>query len=124
VNVIGIGVDVVEVQRMERVLARHPRFVARVYAKEEADYCLSQAFPAPCFAARWAAKEACVKALGGIPEGRWRDIRVVRGDDGAVSIDLVGTAKARAQEIGAERVLVSVAHERSVAVAYCLAVAP
>ena len=80
---------------------------------------------ATCFAARWAAREACVKALGGVPGGwRWHDVRVGRGRGGAPQMELGGAAAARATDIGVDRVLVSFSHEREVAVAFCLAVGP
>src|SRR5438067_13250655 len=102
------------------MLQRDEGFVERVYSDEEIALCAAADRPAECFAARWAAREACAKALGGIPEGKWRDIRVVRGDNGEVGVELDGAARARAAEVGAERVLLSFAHERSQAVACCL----
>ena len=124
VNVIGLGVDVVDVARIERMLDRDDGFVERVFSEEEIAFCTAAARPAECFAARWAAREACAKALGGIPEGRWRDIRVVRRDGGPVEIELDGVARARAEDVGADRLLVSFAHERDQAVACCLALGP
>jgi len=121
VEVIGLGVDIVEVARIERILARRPRFVQRVFSDEEIAYCEGTGRPAQCFAARWAAREACAKALGGIPGGRWREIRVVRSEEGSVSIELDGTARARASEVGVERMMVSFAHEHGTTVACCLA---
>jgi holo-[acyl-carrier protein] synthase len=121
VNVIGLGVDVVDVGRIERILERDDGFVRRVFSEDEIELCGRSARPAECFAARWAAREACAKALGGIPEGNWRDIRVVRGDAGDVGVELDGAARARAREIGVERVLLSFSHERTQAVACCLA---
>jgi holo-[acyl-carrier protein] synthase len=121
VNVIGMGVDIVDVGRIARLLERRPGFVTRIFSDEEIDYCDRSGRRAECYAARWAAREACAKALGGIPGGRWRDIRVVRADDGVVTLDLVGPARDRASEVGADRLLVSFAHERGAAVACCLA---
>ena len=120
-NVVGLGVDLVDVERIERMLERDDGFVERVFSEEEISHCSDAARPAECFAARWAAREACAKALGGIPEGRWRDIRVVRSESGSVEIELDGVARDRAAEVGAERLLVSFAHERDRAVACCLA---
>ena len=121
VNVIGLGVDVVDVARIERILERHDGFVARVFSDEEIAFCERSARPAECFAARWAAREACAKALGGIPEGNWRDIRVVRAESGEIAVELDGAARERAREVGIDRLLLSFAHERSQAVACCLA---
>jgi holo-[acyl-carrier protein] synthase len=123
VNVIGVGIDLVDVGRIERVLERRPRFAERVFSDEERAYCeRSPTVRATCYAARWAAREACVKALGGVPGGwRWHDIRVVRRRGGAPEMELDGPARMRARAIGAERVLVSFSHERDAAVAMCVA---
>jgi holo-[acyl-carrier protein] synthase len=120
VKVIGLGIDIVDVKRIERMLEDRD-FVTRIFSQEEIDLCEGSARPAECYAARWAAREACAKALGGIPEGRWRDIRVVRHDEG-VRIELDGVARERAASVGVDRVLVSFAHERDQAVACCLAI--
>ncbi len=117
-----MGVDIVDVGRIARLLERRPGFVTRIFSDEEIDYCDRSGRRAECYAARWAAREACAKALGGIPGGRWRDIRVVRSGDGVVTLDLVGTALTRASEVGADRMLLSFAHERGAAVACCLAI--
>jgi holo-[acyl-carrier protein] synthase len=121
VNVIGLGVDVVDVARIEQILERGDGFIRRVFSDDEIAFCQRAAHPAECFAARWAAREACAKALGGIPEGNWRDIRVVRQDGGDIGIELDGVAQERAREVGVDRILLSFAHERSQAVACCLA---
>ena len=112
--------DIVDVARIERLIDEDRGFVTRVFSSEEIAHCDEAARPAECYAARWAAREACAKALGGIPEGRWRDIRVVRSDD-RPEIELDGVARARADELGARRIMVSFSHERDHAVACCLA---
>jgi holo-[acyl-carrier protein] synthase len=123
-NVLGLGVDVVDVARVEQILERRPAWVQRIFSEAEIEHCEASGQRGRCYAARWAAREACAKALGGVPGGRWSEIRVVRGDDGQVVIELDGAAARRAGEIGADRVLVSFSHERGVAVATCLAVGP
>ena len=121
----GVGVDVVDVARMGRILDRHPRFAPRHFSAEEAAYCDGRGSQRPAaYAARWAAKEAFAKALGGIPHGRWREVAVVRATDGALSLAIEGRAKVRMDALGATEVHVSVAHERDVAVATCVAVGP
>ena len=119
-DVIGIGVDIVDVARIERMLDEDPGFVTRVFSTEEISHCEGAARPAECFAARWGAREACAKALGGIPDGRWSDIRVVRTDE-RPEIELDGVARARADALGARRIMVSFSHEHDHAVACCLA---
>jgi len=125
-DVVGIGVDVCDVRRVEALLERRPRFAERVFSEAERAYCERSPLLRPtCYAARWAAREACVKALGGVPGGwRWHGGRVGRERSGAPVIELSGTAADRARDIGVDRVLVSFSHERDVAVAFCLAVAP
>ncbi|HEX2031720.1 MAG TPA: holo-ACP synthase [Actinomycetota bacterium] len=123
-RIVGIGVDVVEVDRVKGLLERHPRFRDRVFTPEEIAYCERKYTPAECYAARWAAREACIKALGGIRGVRWRDIRVERAPSGAPALALAGAARERAEAVGASEVLVSLGHERSVATAFCVAVGP
>jgi holo-[acyl-carrier protein] synthase len=122
VRIVGVGVDVVEVGRVERLLATRPSFRRRVFTPGEAAYCDGKATPAQCFAARWAAREAGRKALGGVRGLRWHDISVERAPSGAPHLALNGAAKARADRLGVDDVLVSFSHERSVAVAFCVAV--
>jgi holo-[acyl-carrier protein] synthase len=121
VRIVGIGVDVVEVQRIRKLLESRPGFRDRVFTSDEIDECQAQSDPAPCFAARWAAREAATKALGGVPELGWREIEVRKGPDGGPHLALEGKARARATEVGADEVLVSLSHEKSVAAAFCIA---
>jgi holo-[acyl-carrier protein] synthase len=121
-RVVGVGVDVVEVERVERLLRTRPSFRDRVFTPAESSYCEGKARPAECFAARWAAREAARKALGGVRGLRWLDISVARARTGAPHLALSGAAKARADDLGVDHVLVSFSHERSVAVAFCVAV--
>ncbi|MGH2710413.1 MAG: holo-ACP synthase [Actinomycetota bacterium] len=121
-RILGIGVDIVEVQRIRDLMEARPGFRDRVFTSGEIVDCQQEADPAPCFAARWAAREAATKALGGIPQLDWREIALRRGPDGDPHLALEGSAKARAQEVGAEQVLVSISHEKSVAAAFCIAV--
>ncbi len=120
--ILGIGIDVVEVARMEAAVG-HPdrgrRFRERVFTEGERAYCDAKASSAASYAVRFAAKEAVMKALGrdtawGFP---WLDIEVVRPDDGAPQIRLHGRAQKLAAARGATHVHVSLTHERSVAAA-------
>ena len=121
-RIIGIGVDVVEVDRFRHLLETRPGFRDRVFTSAEIVDCQSEADPGPCYAARWAAREAAAKALGGVPQLDWNEIAVLRGPDGDPSLALGGKAQARAEQLGAERILVSISHEKSVAAAFCVAV--
>jgi holo-[acyl-carrier protein] synthase len=122
VEVVGIGVDLVDVERIEQILSRRGSFAERVFSAEEIAYCDAQGNRAACFAARWAAREAARKALGGVSRMRWKDVRVELDENGAPSIHLEGASLARAREIGVSRVLVSLSHERKTVAAFCLAV--
>jgi holo-[acyl-carrier protein] synthase len=109
---------------MRRALARRSSFVQRVFTPEEVAYCERQASPEESFAARWAAREACRKALGGIRHMRWHDVYVSRAPTGAPSLVLEGTSRARAETLGISQVLVALTHERTMAGAVCIAVRP
>jgi holo-[acyl-carrier protein] synthase len=122
VEIVGIGVDLVDVERMGLIMARRPTFRRRVFTPEEVAYCERQANPAESYAARWAAREACRKALGGIRRMRWHDVRVSRAPSGAPSLVLSGTSLDRARSLGVGEVKVALTHERRMAAAFCVAV--
>lgn len=115
----GIGVDMLEIARMERVLARRPSFVERVFTEEERAYCDRRARPAEHYAARWAAREAVVKALGtGFSGGIGvRDVSVRNDESGRPQAVLTGRALEVAQAQGVREVAISLSHTREVAVA-------
>jgi holo-[acyl-carrier protein] synthase len=122
VEIVGLGVDICEIARMERALARHPTMRARVFTPEEIAYCDGKARPAESYAGRFAAREAVIKALGGYRSRRWQDISVTRNPAGAPAILLTGNAKRRADGLGVAEVLVTFTHERTNAVAFAIAV--
>jgi holo-[acyl-carrier protein] synthase len=122
VDIVGIGVDLVDVDRVKRIIERRATFVRRVFTDDEIAYCSGQASPAEAFAARWAAREACRKALGGIREMRWHDVWVERARSGAPSIGMAGTTLERARELDVTEVKVALTHERRMAAAFCVAV--
>ncbi|HEX6331348.1 MAG TPA: holo-ACP synthase [Actinomycetota bacterium] len=121
-EILGLGVDVCEIARMERALERHPTMRERVFTPEEIAYCDSKARPAESYAGRFAAREAVIKALGGYRGRGWQDISVGRGPSGAPEIRLAGNAKRRADALGVTNVLITFTHERSMAVAVAVAV--
>ena len=113
---IYVGVDMIEIDRVEAVARRHPtRFPQRVYTDGERAYCRGRA---PQLASRFAAKEAVMKALGTGTRGvAWREIEVVRKPGEAPEIVLHGRAKARAEKLGATRLALSLSHSRDYAIA-------
>jgi holo-[acyl-carrier protein] synthase len=122
VEILGLGVDICEIARMERALERHPTLRDRVFTPEEIAYCDSKARPAESYAGRFAAREAVIKALGGYRGRGWRDISVTRAPTGAPAIRLEGNAKGRADLLGITEVLVTFTHEKTSAVAFAVAV--
>jgi holo-[acyl-carrier protein] synthase len=122
VEILGLGVDICEIARMERAIARHPTLKDRVFTPEEIAYCDSKARPAESYAGRFAAREATIKALGGYGGRRWQDISVTRHPSGAPAIRLDGSAKRRADALGITDVLITFTHEKTSAVAFAIAV--
>ena len=123
-RVIGIGTDITEIDRISQMVERHARsFLDRVFTPNEQRYCGSGAAASERYAARWAAKEAVLKALGtGWSVGiAWTDVEVVKLPSGAVSVALTGGAARRAEELGVTEVLLSVSHGKNHAVAFAVA---
>lgn len=118
---VGVGVDLVEVPRIEKMLAERGSHVfERLLTPAERAYCESMARPAEHVAVRLAAKEAVYKALQGSEAARgigWRDTEVVRSPDGRPEAILSGRAAARAAELGVRRVLLSLSHTHTTAIA-------
>jgi holo-[acyl-carrier protein] synthase len=110
-----LGIDLLEIERLERALERHPRLAERVFTGAERDYAAARARPGRHLAARFAAKEAVVKALGLSGGFGLRDIEIVAGEPPAVSLS--GRA---AEAAGGERVEISLTHSRDFAAAVAI----
>jgi len=117
-GVLGLGMDVCSVERLARVLhgPSGTRFRERVYTPAEVATCEGRADSATAYAARFAAKEALVKALGAPAGLRWRDMEVVKETSGAPAFALSGVAGREVQARGA-RVLLALTHDAGVAAA-------
>jgi holo-[acyl-carrier protein] synthase len=116
--IVGIGIDVLEVRRMERVLEAHgERFERRVFTERERDQCRDRADRAQALPARFAAKEACLKALGTGWSGglSFRQVEVEREPGGSPRLRLSGEAARRSAEAGVTRVWVSLTHQPGLA---------
>jgi len=110
----GIGVDMAQVSRMARAMKRWgQRFQSKVFTPYEIEYCLAKRNPYPNFAARFAAKEAFVKALGiGIRRGiHWRDIEVRRGPLGRPILKISGRALDMLRHEKIEGIFLSLTHD-------------
>lgn len=125
-SVRGIGIDLVPIARMREVMARwQERFLARVFTSAEIAYCRSRRDPAPHFAARFAAKEAGLKALGtGLRLGvSWRELEVARERGGPPVLVLHGRSREIArQRRGADRMLLALSHDGEYAIAQAMLV--
>ena len=108
---IGLGIDAVEVDRFRGVLQRTPGIARRLFTEAERAYGARFADPAPRLAARFAAKEAVMKALGvGLGAFSFQDVEVVREPSGAPSLRLSGSAAALAASRGVRSLRVSITH--------------
>jgi holo-[acyl-carrier protein] synthase len=116
-SVSAVGVDIIEIERVERVLGRHgERFLERVYTVLEAAFCRGRVSE---LAARFAAKEAVMKALGTGARGlAWREIEVLPNHRGKPLVYLHGRAAERARRIGLAGLDISMSHSRDYAVAF------
>jgi holo-[acyl-carrier protein] synthase len=123
-SISGLGVDIVEIERMRRALERHPRMRERLFSEEERTYCDSRARPEIHYAMRFAAKEAVLKALGmGFSGGiRFTDVEVVRDERGRPVPRLSGRAEEIAREAGVVEMHLSLSYTHLNAVASAVAV--
>jgi holo-[acyl-carrier protein] synthase len=113
----GVGIDLLEIERLERALERRPRLAERLFTDAERAYAAGRARPAQHLAARFCAKEAVAKALG-LQAWSFRDVEVVAGEP--PEVELFGAAAERAAALGVT-VSVSLTHTRSQAAAVAIA---
>jgi holo-[acyl-carrier protein] synthase len=119
---IGIGVDAVEIERFRRSLERTPSMRTRLFTQEELDYVAAKADPVPSLAARFAAREAVMKALGvGLGAFGFHDVWVRRAESGAPSLAVTGPAADLAAAAGVTTWHLSLTHSDLVAIAYVVA---
>ena len=124
-RVFGIGIDIVEVERIASAIERHGEpFLTRIFTPDERAYCDTRKFPAMHYAARFAAKEAASKALGtGIgAHAGLHDLEVVHNADGAPELRLAGAALDFAAKHGISRIMISLSHSHGHAAANAVAV--
>jgi holo-[acyl-carrier protein] synthase len=115
-SMIGLGIDAVDVDRFRVLLARRPLLAERLFTIGERDYAARLVDPAPSLAARFAAKEATMKALGvGLGAFRWWDVEIERSEEGRPSLVLRGGAAALADQQGVASWQVSLTHTASLA---------
>jgi len=112
----SVGVDIIEIERVQAVIDRWgQRFLRRIYTEAELDFCRSRV---PELAVRFAGKEAVMKALGTGRRGvSWREIEILSNKRRAPLVFLHGRARRRAKKLGIEELAISLSHSRNYAVA-------
>ena len=120
--ILGIGVDIAEVERITRSISDGNQFKNRVFTELEQDYCNALKNFGESYTARYAAKEAFFKALGTGWRGelKFTEVEVVNDELGKPSINLYGEAKRMAEEMGVKSIHVSLSHTKQTAIAYLI----
>ena len=119
-RILGLGVDLADIDRVEHVLEKYPRFAERCFTEHEREYAFRFANPARRLAARFAGKEAVMKSMGtGGRRVRWRDVEITGG--GRPTVRLSGTAQARADHLGVTEILVTITHTDDTALVMAVA---
>ncbi len=120
-RILGLGVDLADIDRISRVLDKYPRFAERVFTEHEREYAFRYAKPERRLAARFAGKEAVMKSLGtGWRRIRWQDIEITGG--GKPTVRMTGNAALRAEQLGVTEVLVTITHTDTSALVMAVAV--
>lgn len=119
--IVGVGCDIIEIERIARAIKRES-FIRRVFTAEEAAYCQRRGQKAAAsFAARFAAKEAVLKALGtGLREGSLQEIAVDNDVLGKPLVQLSGHFAMLAKQLGVKNIQISLSHSRELATAYVI----
>ena len=116
----GIGIDIVEIKTIEKSISRSKRFKERIYTANEIQYCEQKPFKFQHFAARFAAKEAVMKAMGiGWDKGiQWKQIEVLSEYNGKPIIRVSGKAKDFLGKMKLKNILLSLSHSKDYATAF------
>ena len=117
--ILGTGIDLSSIGRIKSALDRSgDAFLRRVFTEQERRYAMAHREPERPLAARFAAKEAAIKALGGwAPTMSWHDMEIIRAAEGPPALILHGGARRRADEMGVRAIHVSLTHEEDMAAA-------
>lgn len=120
-RIIGLGVDLADIDRVERIYEKYPKFAERCFTDREQEYALRFAKPARRLAARFAGKEAVMKSMGtGWRRIRWQDVEITGG--GKPTVNLSGTAARRASMIGVTEIHVTITHTDTTALVMAVSV--
>lgn len=117
----GIGTDTIEIDRVKKAAQKHATFITRIFTEREISICEGKPDYYASLAARFAAKEAVLKAFGtGLRGFKWKDIEVLNNPAGAPQIHLHREALNFARSMGVDKVWISLSHSRSNVVAFCV----
>ncbi|MGD9346166.1 MAG: holo-ACP synthase [Candidatus Aminicenantes bacterium] len=116
--IVGIGTDIIEVERIARLLSEKKKFKDRIFTQKEIEYCDGKINHVQNYAARFAVKEALLKAIGtGWREGvAFKEIEVVNDKKGKPELVLTGSAKRITEELGVTNIQVSISHLKDLAI--------
>ncbi len=121
-NQSGIGIDIIEIDRVQKAINRHKRFINKIFTDIEINYFKSKNMKTQSIAGYFAAKEAIGKALGtGIYKGKWKDIEIHKSASGQPSVKLYGDINEYAREHRICDINISISHCHSYAVANAIA---
>ncbi len=124
-TIIGNGIDIVECSRIDSLIKRHgQRFLERIFTQAELDYCMNRKREIEHLAGRFAAKEAILKVIGTGWRGEisWKDMEIVNDSAGKPEIKLTGKTAEIANQLGIERILLTISHTENYAVASAIAI--
>ena len=117
--IVGTGIDIVKNSRIKNLIEKYgERFLKKIYTGAEISYCQQKLNSAPSFAARFAAKEAVLKALGtGMRKNSWQDIEIVKNELGKPEVNLTAKTKKKAEELEVSSIFLSISHEKEYSIA-------
>jgi holo-[acyl-carrier protein] synthase len=119
-RIVGLGIDLADIERVGRVLEKYPRFAERCFTEHERQYAFRFARPERRLAARFAGKEAVMKSMGsGWRRIRWTDVEITGG--GKPTVRIRGTAKRRAEMLGVTGFEVTITHTEKDAMVLAIA---
>lgn len=121
-TIIGTGVDILEIERIERIVREKPRFIERFFTVEEQKFFNIRLMSVQTIAAGFAAKEAVVKAMGtGFRGFEMKDVEILRNTIGKPIVNLYGKAKDTALQLGIDDFQISLSHSDHYAIAFVIA---
>lgn len=119
--IIGVGIDIIEIDRIKRAADRRTAFSQRILTQKELAVCQEKPDFYAALAVRFAAKEAVLKALGtGLRGCSWHEIEITSAPSGQPGVELSGQAREIAKQLGVAEIKISLSHSRGNAVAFCI----